>query len=191
MNLLALSGSVRASSTNRYLLRALSEVSPPGVVIEVFDDLSRLPVFSPDAEEEHTPRAVEDFCDRIRRSDGLIVSSPEYVRSIPGGLKNAIDWLVSRDEIVHKPVVLAHASHRGDDLLRSLRLVLRTVTTRFDEHHFLRIPLVARSPDDAQRILREPENRARMRAFIQDFAGFVGAGEGLPGDTGHSAVPGR
>lgn len=101
--------------------------------------------------------------------------------SIPGGLKNAIDWLVSRDEIVHKPVVLAHASHRGDDLLRSLRLVLRTVTTRFDEHHFLRIPLVARSPDDAQRILREPGNRALMRAFIDNFVGFVGAVEGRSG----------
>ena len=64
----------------------------------------------------------------IARSDGVLVCSPEYVRGIPGGLKNAIDWLVSGDQIVGRPIALVHASHRGEDMLQALRAVLSTVS---------------------------------------------------------------
>lgn len=106
----------------------------------------------------------------VSACDGIIISSPEYVRAIPGGLKNAIDWMVSRFEIIGKPIVLAHASHRGDDMLASLRLVLSTVSDHFLEHIFLRIPLLGKSPEEIEALLREPEYALQVSSFLINFA---------------------
>jgi len=168
MKLLAISGSTRIDSTNTALLRALAEVSP--VEIEVFHALHQLPVFSPDLEGIRTPPVVANFIKSIDQADGLVISSPEYVHAIPGGLKNAIDWLVSGEVIIGKPVALIHGSHRGDDMLASLRLVLGTVTCAFQEQIFLRFPLISKSPDEVAAFLRTPENDVRLRGFIAEFA---------------------
>ena len=171
MKLLAISGSARLSSTNTALLRALAEVSP--VEIEVLHTLHHLPVFSPDLEGAKTPDVVAGFVKSIERADGLIISSPEYVHAIPGGLKNAIDWLVSGEVIINKPVALIHASHRGDDMLASLRLVLGTVTAEFQEYLFLRFPLVSKTPEEVAEYMRNPENRAQLQGFIADFSAVI------------------
>src|SRR4051812_44978909 len=117
MKLLAISGSARRSSTNTALLRAMQAVSPAGIALEVYDGIGELPVFSPDLEGPSLPSGVRRLLDEISASDGLVIASPEYVRSIPGGLKNAIDWLVSGDQVIGKPIALVHASHPGDDML--------------------------------------------------------------------------
>jgi len=153
LNLLAISGSTRHGSTNSALLRAIAAHAPDGISLSLFTGIQSLPVFSPDNEGERTPASVQAFCDQVCSADGLIISSPEYVRAIPGGLKNAIDWLVSRDEIIRKPVALAHASHRGDDMLASLRLVLGTVTERFADEIFLRQALVSLSSEEVEALL--------------------------------------
>jgi NAD(P)H-dependent FMN reductase len=131
--------------------------------------LASLPIFSPDLEGAETPTEVLDFVSTVAQADGIIISSPEYVRAIPGGLKNAIDWLVSRDEIIHKPIALAHASHRGDDMLNSLRSVLATVSQQYCSTCFLRIPLMAKSIDEMQATLGSPENTELIRTFIRDY----------------------
>ena len=105
--------------------------SAPAHRVTVYASLPDLPVFSPDLEAAALPAAVQRLVTLIAEADGLIIASPEYIHSIPGGLKNAIDWLVSRDEIIFKPIALIHASHRGEDMLAQLRLVLSTVSTRF------------------------------------------------------------
>ena len=102
----------------------------------------------------------------MRTADGLIVSSPEYVRAIPGGLENAIDWLVLRDEIVAKPIVLAHASHRGDDMLASLRSVLSTVSSGFDGSRFLRLPLMGMAEAQVGAFCELPKNAKEIREFL-------------------------
>ena len=160
MNFLAISGSARRASTNTALLRALAEVASPGDTVEVCAGIGDLPVFSPDLEDDRTPPAVAAFVERIR---------PEYVRSIPGGLKNAIDWLVSGDAIVGKPVALLHASHRGDDMLEALRTVLATVTARFEPDVFARFDLMAKSPEQVRDALRDPDGAARLSAFLSAF----------------------
>lgn len=88
--------------------------------------------------------------------DGVIISSPEYVHSIPGGLKNAIDWLVSRDEIISKPIALMHASHRGDDMLAQLRLVLATISQHFAETPFARFELMKLSVEEISEYFTSP-----------------------------------
>ncbi|WP_206957029.1 NADPH-dependent FMN reductase [Trinickia acidisoli] len=170
MKILAISGSAREASINTALLMAMKDLAPHGCELSVFHRLDVLPVFSPDAEGERTPLEVVDFLALVSAADGIVVSSPEYVRAIPGGLKNAIDWMVSRFEVVGKPIALAHASHRGDDMLASLRLVLSTVSDRFLEHVFLRIPLIGKTQREATDLLRLPEHEAKIKAFLADFA---------------------
>ncbi|MBY2917945.1 MULTISPECIES: NADPH-dependent FMN reductase [Rhizobium] len=172
MKILAISGSARRNSTNTAMLQAVRAVAPNEIEISIFDGVGRLPVFSPDLEGEHLPEAVRDLIDVIAQSDGVIIASPEYVRSIPGGLKNAIDWLVSGEQIVHKPIALLHASHRGDDMLAGLRTVLATITDRFAGDIFLRLPLMKLEPAEVFNTIEAAENRFKVQAYLQAFSAY-------------------
>ncbi|MEM9107489.1 MAG: NADPH-dependent FMN reductase, partial [Pseudomonadota bacterium] len=167
--ILAISGSGRAASTNTAMLNAVADISGANFQVTVFSEIATLPVFSPDAESEPLPFAVQSFIDRIRENDGLIISSPEYVRAIPGGLKNAIDWLVSREEIIDKPIMLMHASHRGDDMLAQLRLVLSTVSDRFYGDLFLRFDLMKLTPEEILRVVTAPVNQRSILDLLKRF----------------------
>ena len=169
MKILAISGSARRESTNTAMLRAIAAVAAEGVEVVVFDGVGRLPVFSPDLDND-PPAEVRAYIGLVEASDGVIVSSPEYVRALPGGMKNAIDWLVSRETLVGKPMALMHASHRGDDMLESLRKVLATVSNRFAPELFLRFPLMKMSPAEIAERLALPENAAAIQAYLDAFA---------------------
>jgi chromate reductase, NAD(P)H dehydrogenase (quinone) len=151
---------------------SIKAASPDDIEITVFDGIGNLPVFSPDLEGLNLPESVQAFTRLIAQNDGLLIGSPEYIRGIPGGLKNAIDWLVSGDQIIGKPIALIHASHRGDDLLDALRKVLSTVSSNFNEHLFLRFSVMKETPEDILEILKRAENRQRAEAFLRDFASF-------------------
>lgn len=180
MKILAVSGSARRLSTNTALLRALQAIAPDGIAVQVYDGIGDLPVFSPDREGADLPDDVRNFQQAIADCDGLLLSSPEYVRSIPGGLKNAIDWLVSGDQVVDKPIALVHASHRGDDMLAALRMVLSTISANFTDSLFFRLPVMKETPEAIlQRLVGDPDAAQR---FLRDFARFCrdGANERLP-----------
>lgn len=172
MKILAISGSARRLSSNTALLKAMQQIAPAGIVIEVFDGMGDLPVFSPDLEGADEPHGVGLLKRAISECDGIVISSPEYVRSIPGGLKNAIDWLVSGDQLIGKSIALVHASHRGDDMLKTLRMVLSTVSSNFNEGLFFRLPLMKASPEMILETLTVPSNREIAERFLRDFASF-------------------
>lgn len=172
MKILALSGSARRLSTNTALLRALEEIAPADIALSTYAGLGGLPVFSPDLEDLPLPDSVVHFKRCIEACDGILISSPEYARGIPGGLKNAIDWLVSGDLVIAKPIALVHASHRGDDMLAALRLVLSTISSRFNEELFLRFPFMKMEPEAIADAVREPVNRRPAEAFLQEFARY-------------------
>jgi chromate reductase, NAD(P)H dehydrogenase (quinone) len=173
VKILAISGSAREVSTNTALLRVMKSLAPDGVELSVFHRLDALPVFSPDSEDEATPMAVCEFMETVSDVDGIIISSPEYVRSIPGGLKNAIDWMVSRFEVIGKPIALVHASHRGEDMLASLRLVLSTISDNFLEDIFLRIPLIGKSAEEIEEFVRVPEYESQISTFLSNYVAAV------------------
>ena len=118
------------------------------------------------------PDAVRSFMQSVSGSDGILISSPEYVRGIPGGLKNAIDWLVSGDQVVAKPMALVHASHRGNDMLGSLRMVLATISSNFTERLFFQVPVMKETPEAILEILKAPTQRRKAEEFLRDFASF-------------------
>lgn len=92
MRILAISGSLRQDSFNTRLLRALPPVAPEGMEIELFDGLGEVPLYNQDLDVEDPPEPVRRLRTAISEADGLIIASPEYNGSIPGVLKNAIDW---------------------------------------------------------------------------------------------------
>lgn len=176
MHLLALSGSLRAASTNTALLRALARAAPGGLRVTLFEGLGDLPLFSPDREGPLTPGVVLDFAAAVAAADGLLISCPEYVHALPGAFKNALDWLVSRPELIAKPVALLHASHRGDDVLSDLRRVLHTVTDRFAEDIFLRFNLRKQTPAQIAADLSTPDQVTLLQDYLNRFAAFIRRG---------------
>lgn len=152
------------------MLNALGAVDREGVDFTLFDGIGAFPIFSPDLDRS---REISAFADAIAASDGLLIACPEYVRSLPGGLKNAIDWLVSGDEIAFKPIAIAHASLRGDDMLADLRRVLDTVSTNFAPDVFLRLDLTGLGPEATDERLVEPEIRDEMLSFMDRFIRHV------------------
>ena len=113
MKLLAISGSLRAGSYNTALARAASELAPPGVEVELYDGLGELPPYDADADAAGEPAAVRELRNRIMRADAVLFVTPEYNGSIPGVLKNAVDW-ASRPHrqaaLTSKTVAVAGAS---------------------------------------------------------------------------------
>src|SRR4051812_31688956 len=91
MRILGIAGSIRRGSHNRRLLRAAGELLPPGVVLEEWDGLAAIPAFDEDLEDA-PPETVASFLELIDGADALLIATPEYNASVPGALKNALDW---------------------------------------------------------------------------------------------------
>jgi chromate reductase len=111
LNVLGFAGSLRKASYNKAALRAAQELVPPGMTIEAFD-LAPIPLYNDDVRVQGFPPPVADFRARIKAADALLIVTPEYNHSIPGVLKNAIDW-ASRppDQPFNgKPIALMGAS---------------------------------------------------------------------------------
>lgn len=111
MNIVAISGSLRKDSFNTALLRTLQALAPTDMKITIAD-IGSLPLYSQDAETSF-PAAAQALKDVIEAADGIIIATPEYNRSIPGVLKNAIDWASrpwGKNSFAGKPVITAGVS---------------------------------------------------------------------------------
>jgi chromate reductase len=173
IDILALSGSLRAASTNSALLAALERHAPPDCRVTLYDGLARLPIFNPDDEGDRTPSQAQALIDAVTASDGIVVSSPEYAHGVPGGLKNALDWLVSRDAAVGKPAMLVHASPRSMISRAALGEIMRTMSFDLYDGLELEIALLGKKPDQVEGVLAEPSSITLMRNALSDFASFV------------------
>jgi chromate reductase len=91
MRILGISGSLRRGSHNRRLLRAAGDALPPGVDLVEWEGLAGLPAFDEDLEST-PPEPVQEFLDAVEDADALLIATPEYNASLPGALKNALDW---------------------------------------------------------------------------------------------------
>jgi NAD(P)H-dependent FMN reductase len=169
LRLLAISGSLRAVSTNTALLKAAMLLKPSGMEIEFYDGLATLPHFNPDDDVDPLPPTVADWRAKVAAAGGLVISSPEYARGIPGSLKNALDWLVSGPEHPGKPIAFFHASERGVASQAALRLVLETMGTRIVESACITINLLG-SEKDAAIVAANPDHAAKITRALNAFA---------------------
>jgi chromate reductase len=111
IHVLGISGSLRKGSYNTRLLAAASELLPEGMTLETFD-LSHIPLYNDDVRAVGFPKPVQQFRERIAVADALLIATPEYNFSIPGVLKNAIDWASRPPDppLSGKPVAMMGAS---------------------------------------------------------------------------------
>ncbi len=128
MRIFAISGSLRATSSNTALLKNLARAIPAPSAMHLFDGLGDLPPFNPDFDES-APDSVTAFRATVAAADVVAISTPEYAHGVPGVLKNALDWLVGSGELYRKPVALLHVSGRGEYARASLREILTIMGT--------------------------------------------------------------
>jgi len=175
LQILAISGSLRARSSNTAVLRAAAAVAPADVVVTLYDGLASLPHFNPDDDVGEPPATVLQLRARIGAADGLLFCSPEYAHGVPGSLKNALDWLVSSIEFPHKPVALINASPMATHAQASLIETLSLMTARIVTEATVTIP-VTRADVDADGEITNPDVRSAIRMALDAFVGAIRAG---------------
>jgi chromate reductase, NAD(P)H dehydrogenase (quinone) len=160
MRILAISGSLREASNNTALLRALREEAPEGVEIELWQGLKELPPYDSDDDVVPGPSTVEAFRSLVREVDAVFFATPEYNSSIPGALKNALDWAsrpLATNAFRNKPVAVISSSagaFGGVWAAAELRKVLGAMGARVSEAE-LSVGHAAEKLDDQGRVTDE------------------------------------
>ena len=184
LRFLAVSGSLRATSSTSALLRALAAMAPAGVEVELYSGLGDLPWFDPDLDLDPTdyraPAPVLDLRARIAAADGLIICTPEYAYGMPGVLKNALDWVVSMGVIEAKPVAALAASPSnsgGEKAYQGLLWVLTALNTRVLPEASFTVPRIRQKlgPDGA---ITDPGTARSLRSVLDSMVAAVAGKQG-------------
>jgi NAD(P)H-dependent FMN reductase len=165
MRILAVSGSLRARSSNTAALLAASRLAPEGTSVVVYDGLAKLPQFNPDLDREgmEPPAPVAALRALVETADAVLFSTPEYAHGLPGSFKNALDWLVSSPVFYAKPVAIVDTSSAYSvHAVASLIEVLSTMGTRLVREACVDLPLRGRSLDE-DGIVAAPDLAAALR----------------------------
>jgi chromate reductase, NAD(P)H dehydrogenase (quinone) len=172
IKILAISGSLRAVSSNTALLQATIALAPADVEICLYGGLNDLPHFNPDLEPVE-PSFVTDLRSKISWADGLLICSPEYAHGVPGVLKNMLDWLVSGEEFVGKPIALFNASPRATHAQAALIEIITTMSGRIVPEACIAVSLLGRKLD-AVAIAADPEIATEVQGAIDRFVSAIG-----------------
>ena len=166
---LAISGSLRAASSNSMLMRAAAALAPEGMTVTIYEGLGDLPHFTPDLDGDEPPQAVQQLRELLRAADGVVVCTPEYAHGMPGSLKNALDWVVSSGEFDGKLAAALSASPSGmggDKAHASLVQTLKVLGAKIPEGASLIVPLV-RSKFNAEGELTDPATAEALRSVLE------------------------
>lgn len=173
MKVLALPGSLRAASINAAFCRAAARLAPSGLHITVAD-LGSLPLFNPDLERA-PPFAVAQFRAAIGTAEALLIASPEYAHGVSGVMKNALDWLVSYEAFVAKPVAVINCSPRARHGYESLLEVLKTMSAVLVEEASVTVPLLGKCVTEDE-MISTPAIALQIRAALIALNEFVSLG---------------
>ena len=154
--ILAISGSLRASSSNTAMLRAAAALAPSGIEFALFEGIGNLPHFNPDLDGENASPFVADFRIALHTADAVIFSVPEYAHGVPGVLKNALDWVVGSGELAGKPVVLFNPSERGTYAQASLLETLSVMAAKIVSE--ASVTLQSRGKSISAELIRQDED---------------------------------
>ena len=138
-NIFILIGSASRNSVNEKLIDIFINLVNDFFSFTVFKDLKSLPHFDPELSAENPPASIIALRNNIEKADGLLICTPEYVFSIPSGLKNAIEWCVSTTVFSEKPTGLITASASGQKAHEELQLIMRTMMSNFTDETTLLI----------------------------------------------------
>jgi chromate reductase len=172
MKILAISGSLRSGSHNTALLRAAAEEAPRNVELELWEGLKEIPPFDEDDEADLAP-AVEAFRHAVRDADAVLIATPEYNASIPGQLKNALDWVsrpIAENPFRNVPTAVVGAStgaFGGVWAQAELRKVLGILGARVVEGE-VALPHAGEQFDEGGRLVHQ-ETREQLAELLADL----------------------
>ncbi|MBZ0276013.1 MAG: NAD(P)H-dependent oxidoreductase [Anaerolineae bacterium] len=175
MHVVAISGSMRSTSTNSALVRAAAALAPDDMTVTIYEGLGELPHFSPDLDSDPAPESVQRLREQLHIADAILICTPEYAYGMPGSLKNMLDWTVSSGEFYNKPVAALSASPSqggGERAQASLLLTLTALSANVAEGAKLTVPLV-RTKLDADGRLIDPATGDALRSVLAALAETV------------------
>lgn len=164
-NILAIIGSASSNSANLKLVENISSLISEDFNLTIFNDLKTLPHFDPELSADNPPRQIIKFRKNIEEADGIIICTPEYVFSIPSGLKNAIEWCIATTIFSDKPIGLITASASGQKGHEELQLIMKTAMTKFTDETCLLIQGI-KGKFDEQGVITDNETQKQLDEFI-------------------------
>jgi chromate reductase len=186
INVLALCGSLRRGSYNHIVMDALPALAPAGMTITGAPPIGDLPLYNFDRQqEEGFPRGAVGLAEAIRAADGVIIVTPEYNYSVPGVLKNAIDWVsrMPNQPFQNKPVALQSASVGVLGGARA-QYHLRQIMVFLEAHVFNRpevfVTMAKSKIDEEKRALTDEPTREVIRTQLTAFSSFIAKVGGGP-----------
>ncbi len=174
---LGFAGSLRQASYNRALLSLAQKLSPQGLEIEIYD-LKDIPIYNMDLEEQGLLQSVIDFKQKIEQADGLLIVTPEHNYSVPGVLKNAIDWATrpsGQDSLTKKPAGIIGASTGPFGTVRAqehLRQILQHSEVYVMPQPQILIAYAGKKFDESGNLI-DPETTEKLKKFLESFKVWV------------------
>lgn len=180
MKLLVICGSLRSGSFNRAICNTLPELAPDGCSVELSPDFGDLPIYN--ADDQNTqgfPTRVTKIADGIRAADGIVIVSPEYNFSVPGGLKNALDWISRLPEqpFRNKPVALQSAAAGmlgGARMQYHLRQIMVFLEARVFTKPEVFVSFAKSKVDESGEKIADAATRDMIRAQLSAFSATIG-----------------
>ncbi len=149
---LAIVGSASTNSSNLHLVNYIVSITKGRFHFTVYDALQQLPHFDAALSLENTPQAISDLRNEIDKADAVLICTPEYIFSIPSGLKNVFEWCVSTTVFAAKPTALITASAHGGKGHEELQLIVKTLGAVFTAGTLLLVQGVKGKVDEEGKI---------------------------------------
>jgi chromate reductase len=124
-------GSASQNSANQKIIDNLTKLTQDNFHFTVCTDLKTLPHFDPELSSNNPPEQIIELRNKIEKADGIIICTPEYIFSIPSGLKNVIEWCIATTVFSNKPTGLITASASGKKAHEELQLIMKTAMAKF------------------------------------------------------------
>jgi chromate reductase, NAD(P)H dehydrogenase (quinone) len=165
-------GSASENSANERLMASVVALTESAFQLTIFSGLKTLPHFDPEQSANQPPASVRAFREAVDRADGVIICTPEYVFSIPSGLKNAIEWCVATTVFSDKPTGFITASAHGQKGQEELQRIMRTLMAKFTDETTLLIQGI-RGKVNASGEITDAKTQADLVTFVAAFKSLV------------------
>ena len=166
--ILVINGSASKNSSNQKLIENFAVLTKDFFILTIFEALKTLPHFDPELSTYNTPKEVLAFRQQIEKADGILICTPEYIFSIPSGLKNAIEWCVSTTLFSDKPIGIITASANGEKGHEALQLIMKTLMTKFTDETTLLIQGI-KGKINEQGIITDDKTREKLVKLVEAF----------------------
>jgi len=171
-------GSASQDSTNEKLVAYFKRLTYGYFNLTVLKDLKTFPHFDPNLSVENTPKQIVAFRKEIEKADGILICTPEYVFSIPSGLKNIIEWSVSTTIFSNKPTGIITASADGKKGHDELKLIMKTLMAKFTHETTLLISGIKGKINDKDQIT-DQITEENLGEFIKAFKTLINNSDGV------------